>query len=110
MKSPERLDLAKRFLYVGSMHGEVPMMFAIVAVGAIASTLELRMPCAAMLAPAAAAQSSAPPRGTSICLAALALQQVDRVLRQQPTVPLGAGVRRVRPALGGQVADDASYA
>ena len=47
------------------MQGEVPMMFAIVAVGAIASTLELRMPCAAIFA-RTGAQSRRPPRGTSI--------------------------------------------
>ena len=46
------------------MQGEVPMMFAIVAVGAIASTLELRMPCAAIFA-RSGAQSSRPPRSTS---------------------------------------------
>ena len=47
------------------MQGEVPMMFAIVAVGAIASTLELRMPCVAIFA-RSGAQSRRPPRATSI--------------------------------------------
>ena len=46
------------------MQGEVPMMFAIVAVGAIASTLELRMPWAAIFS-RSGAQSSRPPRSTS---------------------------------------------
>src|SRR5882757_5956063 len=43
MNSPERLDLTKRFLYVGSMQGDVAVMFEIVAVGGIARTLLLRM-------------------------------------------------------------------
>src|SRR5436190_10400890 len=38
MNSPERLDLTKRFLYVGSMQGEVAVMLEIVAVGAMART------------------------------------------------------------------------
>src|SRR5882757_4754146 len=65
MNSPERLDLTNRFLYVGSMQGEVAVMFEIVAVGAIARTLLLRMPCFAILA-RTGAQSILPPRGTSI--------------------------------------------
>src|ERR1035438_3063560 len=40
MNSPERFDLTKRFLYVGSMHGDVFVMFEIVAVGAMARTLQ----------------------------------------------------------------------
>src|ERR1022692_2207751 len=48
MNSPDRFDLTKRFLYVGSMQGDVFVMFEIVAVGAIASTLLLRMPWAAI--------------------------------------------------------------
>ncbi len=65
VKSPDRFDFAKRFLYIGSMHGEVPTMFAIVAVGAIASTLEFRIPCRAIFS-RTGAQSSLPPRGTGI--------------------------------------------
>src|SRR4051812_47960411 len=64
MNSPERLDLTNRFLYVGSMQGLVAVMFEIVAVGAIARQLELRMPCFAILA-RNGSQLSLPPRGTS---------------------------------------------
>src|SRR5471030_3087659 len=64
MNSPERLDLTKRFLYVGSMQGEVAVMFEIVAVGAMARTLLLRMPCDAIFA-RTGRQSILPPRGTS---------------------------------------------
>src|ERR1035438_1588906 len=48
MNSPDRFDLTKSFLSVGSMQGDVFVMFEIVAVGAIASTLLLRMPWAAI--------------------------------------------------------------
>ena len=78
MKSPDRFDFANRFLYVGSMQGEVPMMFAIVAVGAIAITFELRMPWAAIFA-RSGAQSSRPPRDDVDRLAALVLEQLARV-------------------------------
>ena len=44
-KSPERFDLAYRFLYVGSIDWLTPVMFAIVAVGAMAMVLLFRMPC-----------------------------------------------------------------
>jgi hypothetical protein len=42
-RSPDGSDSANRFSYIGSMRGEVPVMFAIVAAGAIARTLELRL-------------------------------------------------------------------
>ena len=41
--------MTKRFLYVGSMQGDVPVMFEIVAVGAIARTLLLRRQPAMLL-------------------------------------------------------------
>ena len=44
MKSPERLDFTSMLLMSGSMQGLLPMMFEMVAVGAMARTLELRMP------------------------------------------------------------------
>ena len=105
-KSPDRLDLANRFLYIGSMHGEVPMMLAIVAVGAIASTLELRIPWAAIFVP-----QRRPIHPTAALhldrLAALGGEQLHGVLRQQPAVPLRARVGVVGAALGRQI-DDAS--
>ena len=45
VNSPERFDLAKRCLYIGSMDWLTPLILEIVAVGAIAIVLELRMPC-----------------------------------------------------------------
>ncbi len=36
MKSPERFPFTNKFLKVGSIQGEVPIIFEIVAVGAIA--------------------------------------------------------------------------
>src|ERR1044071_2607155 len=64
MNSPERFDFTNRFLYVGSMQGLVAVMFEIVAVGAIARQLELRMPCFAIFA-RSGSQSILPPRGPS---------------------------------------------
>ena len=42
---PLRFSLAKRFLKVGSIDWETPVMLEIVAVGAIAMVLLLRIPC-----------------------------------------------------------------
>src|SRR5512141_1979502 len=42
VNSPERFDLTKMFWYDGSMHADTPMMFEIVAVGAIVTRFELR--------------------------------------------------------------------
>ena len=58
------------------MQGEVPMMFEIVAVGAIASTFELRMPCAAIFAAQRRPVEPAAARHVDR-LAALLLEQVD---------------------------------
>src|SRR5689334_132698 len=44
VNSPDRFDLTYRFWYVGSIDCDTPVMFAIVAVGAIAMVLLLRMP------------------------------------------------------------------
>ena len=44
MNSPDRFDFTYRFWNVGSMQADTPMMFEIVAVGAIATQFELRMP------------------------------------------------------------------
>src|SRR5918992_5472622 len=44
VNSPDRFDFTYRFWYVGSMHCESPVMLAMVAVGAIARQLELRIP------------------------------------------------------------------
>ncbi|MNH42881.1 hypothetical protein D3C79_1046710 [compost metagenome] len=50
VNSPDRLDLTYRFWKVGSMQADTPMMFEMVAVGAIAMQFELRMPCCLMRA------------------------------------------------------------
>src|SRR5438128_627362 len=44
VNSPDRFDFTYRFWYVGSMDCDTPVMLAIVAVGAIAIVLLLRMP------------------------------------------------------------------
>ncbi len=44
VNSPERLDLTKRCLYIGSIDWVTPVILEIVAVGAIAIVLLLRMP------------------------------------------------------------------
>src|SRR5690606_11931919 len=44
VNSPDRFDLTYRFWYVGSIQADTPMMFEMVAVGAIATQFELRMP------------------------------------------------------------------
>ena len=44
MKSPDRFDLAYRCLYAGSIDWLTPVMLEMVAVGAIAMVLLLRMP------------------------------------------------------------------
>ena len=41
MKSPDRFDFAKTFLYIGSMHGDVPMMLAIVGLREVGHVYEL---------------------------------------------------------------------
>src|SRR4051812_35523624 len=44
VNSPDMFDFTNRLLYVGSIDWLTPQMLEIVAVGAIAITLELRMP------------------------------------------------------------------
>ncbi len=44
VKSPDMLDLTNRLRYSGSMDWPTPQMLEIVAVGAMAITLELRIP------------------------------------------------------------------
>ena len=89
VKSPPRLALTKRFLYIGSMHGDEPMMFEMVAVGAMARTLLLRMPCLAIFS-RSGVQSMRPPRGDFDRHAALLFEKVERVRREQAAVPLAA--------------------
>ena len=48
VNSPERLDLTEMLPKHGSIDASTPMMLEIVAVGAMATQLELRMPWAAM--------------------------------------------------------------
>ncbi|MNT26196.1 hypothetical protein D3C72_1617550 [compost metagenome] len=48
VNSPDRFDFTYRFWNVGSIQADTPMMFEIVAVGAIATQFELRMPNLAM--------------------------------------------------------------
>ena len=50
MNSPDKLDLTYKFWNVGSIQAETPIMFEIVAVGAMATQLEFRIPCCLMLA------------------------------------------------------------
>ncbi len=44
VNSPERFDLTKRFWNVGSILAETPTMLEMVAVGAMATQFELRIP------------------------------------------------------------------
>src|SRR5690606_20927577 len=44
VKSPDIFDLTKRFWYAGSIDCDTPQMLEIVAVGAMAIVLELRIP------------------------------------------------------------------
>jgi hypothetical protein len=64
VNSPDRLDLTDRLPKQGSIEASTPMMLEIVAVGAIATQLELRMPSAAILR-RRASQSSVAERSTS---------------------------------------------
>src|SRR5690554_4549863 len=50
VNSPDRFDFTYRLRYSGSMLADTPMMLAMVAVGAMAMQLELRMPYFAMRA------------------------------------------------------------
>ena len=64
VNSPDRLDLTDRLPNEGSIEALTPMMFEMVAVGAMATQLELRMPWSAMRL-RSAAQSSVTLRSTS---------------------------------------------
>src|SRR5437763_12960367 len=44
VNSPDRFDFTYRFWKVGSMQADTPLMFEVVAVRAIATQFELRMP------------------------------------------------------------------
>src|SRR5690554_800075 len=48
VNSPDRFDFTNRFWYAGSMDWDTPTMLEMVAVGAMAMTLLLRMPCLAI--------------------------------------------------------------
>ncbi len=50
VNSPDRLDLTDRLPKQGSIEASTPMMLEMVAVGAMATQLLLRMPCVAMRA------------------------------------------------------------
>ncbi len=88
------------------MQGVVPVMFEIVAVGAMAMTFELRMPCFLILS-RTGFQSMRPPRAHIDLHSALFFEQFDRVLRKQSAIPLRAAIARVRAALRGEVAGGA---
>ena len=64
VNSPDRLDLTDRLPKLGSMEASSPTMLEMVAVGAIATQLELRMPSLAIFA-RRAAQSRVDERSTS---------------------------------------------
>ena len=79
------------------------MMLEIVAVGAIAITFELRMPCRSTLL-RSASQSSRWVRSWSRSPPAVRSQDLDRVDRQDAPAPQRSVERRVAAALRGQVA------
>jgi len=64
VNSPDRLDLTDRLPKHGSMDASTPMMLEMVAVGAMATQLELRMPSLAILL-RSVSQSSEAERSTS---------------------------------------------
>ena len=64
VNSPDKLDFTDRLPKQGSIDASTPMMLEMVAVGAMAVQLELRMPSAAILA-RSASQSSWLLRSTS---------------------------------------------
>ena len=64
VNSPDRFDLTYRFWYVGSMLAETPTMLEMVAVGAMATQLELRIPSLPIFS-LSAAQSRRDARSTS---------------------------------------------
>ena len=66
VNSPERLDLTEMLPKQGSMEASTPMMLEMVAVGAMATQLLLRMPCWAMRS-RSAFQSMVDERSTSTC-------------------------------------------
>ena len=63
VNSPDRLDLTERLPKQGSIEASTPMMLEMVAVGAIATQLELRMPSRAIFL-RKASQSSVEDRST----------------------------------------------
>ena len=65
VNSPDRFDLTDRLPNDGSIEALTPTMLEMVAVGAIATQFELRMPCSAMRL-RSAAQSSVALRSISI--------------------------------------------
>ena len=69
-------------------------MLLMVAVGAIASTLLLRIPYR-RTASRTGAQLREPPRGT-LSSRPLLFQQLQRILGEKTTVPFGARIARVR--------------
>ncbi|WP_423598150.1 hypothetical protein [Roseateles sp. MS654] len=64
VNSPDRLDFTDRLPKHGSIDASTPMMLEMVAVGAMATQLLLRMPSRAILA-RSASQSSVLERSTS---------------------------------------------
>ena len=64
VNSPDRLDLTDRLPKQGSMEASTPMMLEMVAVGAMATQLELRMPSVAIFL-RRASQSRVAERSTS---------------------------------------------
>ena len=64
VNSPDKLDLTDRLPKQGSIDASTPMMLEMVAVGAMATQLELRMPSLAILR-RSASQSMVLERSTS---------------------------------------------
>src|SRR4051812_35719326 len=66
VNSPDRFDFTYRFWYVGSIDCDTPVLLAMVAVGAIAMVLLLRMPMV-FTRSRSASQSKAPDAAVSCC-------------------------------------------
>ena len=102
VNSPDRLDLTDRLPKQGSIDASTPMMLEMVAVGAIATQLELRMPwrCDARTQRVPVHRDGAVDLDIA---AALLGQQVEAVDRQDAAVPQRAAVAGVAAALLGQL-------
>ena len=86
------------------MDCDTPVMLAMVAVGAMAITLELRMPCTCTLLTQLVPVHGGGEVGVQVVLAAFVAQQLQRIDGQNAAAPQRAGERRVRAAFLGELA------